>query len=62
MPDIAMCLNHNCFSRKSCYRYCAIPNEYRQSYMDFKPDGTGRCSDFIERKYDNRETLCLTPP
>ena len=35
MPDISMCTNKYCPIRESCYRYTAIPSEYRQSYADF---------------------------
>ena len=36
MPDIAMCQSHECPRRVGCYRYMATPNEYRQSYMEFR--------------------------
>ncbi len=32
MPDISMCRNLKCPSRKKCYRYRAIPNDGRQFY------------------------------
>lgn len=35
MPDITMCLNENCLSRKNCYRFMAIPDDY-QSYSLFE--------------------------
>ena len=35
MPDIAMCKNQECPVRLKCYRFVAIPSEYRQSYMNF---------------------------
>lgn len=35
MPDISMCMSKYCPIRESCYRYTAIPSEYRQSYADF---------------------------
>ena len=52
MADIAMCLNHTCPSREHCYRYTAPTNPYRQSYMNFKPDESGKCADYVE---DTRE-------
>lgn len=42
MADISMCADAECPSRVHCYRFRAIPNEYRQSYMDFKHEGE-RC-------------------
>ncbi len=46
MPDISMCSNDDCPVNKDCYRYTAPPNEYWQSYSDFKyQDNT--CSGFI---------------
>jgi len=43
-----MCKNTICPSRKECYRFRAIPNEYRQSYSQFKPDkGDKKCDYFI---------------
>ena len=35
MPDISMCMNSDCKHKSICYRYSAIPNEYRQSYTTF---------------------------
>ena len=46
MPDISMCLNDACPSATRCYRHEAKPNEWRQSYAEFKPDETGKCEDF----------------
>ena len=36
MPDISMCLDHKCPSRKSCYRYTAKPCKHGQSYAQFR--------------------------
>jgi hypothetical protein len=36
MPDITMCKNEQCAEKEKCYRYKATPNEYWQSYSDFK--------------------------
>ena len=38
MPDISMCDNNACPVRNDCYRFRAIPNEYRQTYADFQLD------------------------
>lgn len=41
MPDIAMCTSDNgettCPVREKCYRFKAIPNEYRQTYFSVAP-------------------------
>lgn len=48
MPDISMCINKKCPMKNNCYRFTAKPNEYSQSYSDFKPNFlTGECDDFI---------------
>lgn len=48
MPDISMCQNKDCPSRLKCYRYMAMPNEYRQAYMTFAPrGGAAQCEDFL---------------
>jgi hypothetical protein len=48
MPDISMCMNNTCPSNRSCYRYTAKPNPYRQAYAHFTFDpATGYCEEFI---------------
>lgn len=37
MADITMCQNKECPLSKNCYRFTAKPNDYSQSYSDFKP-------------------------
>jgi len=51
MPDITMCPNnYNCTLAKTCYRFSAIPNQFYQSYADFKQDPkTGKCDQYYER-------------
>jgi hypothetical protein len=47
MPDISMCCNRTCPKRGECYRYLAVPCEFRQSYMSMSPDPvTGECDYF----------------
>ena len=36
MPDISMCKNKDCPKRKDCYRFTAKPDEFAQSYGNFK--------------------------
>lgn len=49
MPDIMMCLEHECSLKEMCYRYTAIPSEGKQSY--FKPKVIGRnCGHFWNNK------------
>lgn len=37
MPDITMCKDIECPYNKSCYRFTAKPNKYRQSYFKESP-------------------------
>ena len=37
MPDITMCTNSKCVKRKECFRFCATPKEFNQSYQLFEP-------------------------
>ena len=46
MPDISMCLNHECHLAKECYRHEAKPNDW-QSYSYFRPDEVGECNHFL---------------
>jgi len=46
MPDISMCLNHECHLAKECYRHEAKPSEW-QSYSHFHPDESGKCKHFL---------------
>jgi hypothetical protein len=49
MPDIAMCCNKACPKRSKCYRYLAVPCQFRQPYMQMAPDpATGECPYFWE--------------
>lgn len=50
MPDISMCLNHECTLRKYCYRYRAKPEPYGQSYADFIQNRDGTCDDFWDAR------------
>lgn len=49
MPDISMCGNTNCPFRMKCFRYTAIPSEFRQAYSSFKPNENS-CDYFIDNK------------
>lgn len=53
-PDISMCENTSCPSKETCYRFKAVPNEYRQSYMEFKvKEGEKKCYHYMKlRKGD----------
>lgn len=47
MPDISMCQNESCASRKRCYRYMAIPHENWQTFGSFAPQpGDTKCEYF----------------
>jgi len=48
MPDIAMCANDRCPSRKKCYRHEGKANRNWQVWMDFvPPGGRDRCDSFL---------------
>ena len=51
MPDITMCCNCLCPIRKKCYRYRAVPDQYRQSWCNFQPKTV--------MKNNKYETRCL---
>ena len=43
-----MCMNQECPSHLQCYRFMAVPNPWRQSYLEFKPqEGKYRCESFV---------------
>lgn len=48
MPDISMCTGDDCPIKEKCYRFTAIPSEYRQSYFLLPPyqKDTESCSMF----------------
>lgn len=55
MPDISMCFNEDCPSNVLCYRYMAIPNEWRQAYMAYQvEDGEEKCNSFLEIYLDDQ--------
>ena len=57
MPDISMCQNKGCPLSSTCYRFQAVPSEYRQTYAQFEfrkdVDGIPICDDYI---YDPKTT------
>lgn len=55
MPDISMCGNMKCPSKETCYRFKAVPNPYRQSYMKFEPkEGENKCYHYMKLKNGDR--------
>jgi hypothetical protein len=47
MPDITMCLDHQCNKKNTCYRYLAKPSTY-QSYFVRSPRENKRCEQYRE--------------
>ena len=46
-----MCLDKECYRKEECYRFTATPNEFRQSYADFKEIEQGKgCGYFMSNK------------
>lgn len=48
MPDIAMCFGGECPLKMKCYRYRAIPSEFRQAYFYDPPYEGEKCEHFHE--------------
>jgi hypothetical protein len=57
MPDISMCQKQDCPSFHKCYRAQAIPNPYRQAYMEFDNKGGTQCADYIPPIEERRQLL-----
>ena len=54
MPDITMCLNHDCPSKIKCHRYTVPPSEI-QSFAVFKLEKRKlKCNVFIPKKLDTK--------
>jgi len=49
MPDITMCKGTDCKLRDECYRYTAIPSEYRQSWFIEVPFKNNECDEFMQK-------------
>lgn len=57
MPDISMCRNFLCPSKDKCYRFRAVPSEFRQSYAGFKlEEKEDKCSHFWEITKEDKLT------
>lgn len=57
MPDISMCSNKECSRKEECYRFTAIPNEFRQAYADFEEIENGKgCGYFMSNKNRGQKT------
>jgi len=52
MADITMCSGNNCELAQTCYRYKAIPNEFRQSYFVKPPNDGLICEYYWEYKQE----------
>jgi hypothetical protein len=46
MPDICMCIGGDCPLKETCYRYRAIPTDYRQSYFLNPPYEGDHCDHY----------------
>lgn len=44
--DGTMCVGTNCPYKETCYRFTAIPNEYRQAYFIETPIKDGECEHY----------------
>lgn len=43
MPDLTLCVDHECKQRKTCYRYLATPSEYQSFFVGSPRDEEGEC-------------------
>ena len=57
MSDITMCVNKMCPLKSNCYRYMAMPDEYWQSYTNFKYNNG--CLYFLSISIRNKEKELL---
>tara|TARA_R110002020_G_scaffold15980_3_gene56754 strand:- start:1371 stop:1559 length:189 start_codon:yes stop_codon:yes gene_type:complete len=48
MPDISMCEGKHCKLKQHCYRYRAIPNKYRQSFIVLDKESQQDCEYFYD--------------
>ena len=55
MPDITMCDSPLCPKADRCYRFMAVPSQYRQSYSDFYVSGE-ECHHFSPIREGDRIT------
>jgi hypothetical protein len=60
MPDISMCWGKDCPLKEDCYRYLAVPNEYRQSYFTTPPydRALGECGFFWRAEKEDKIRAC----
>ena len=56
-----MCPNYKCEGRGDCFRYLAVPSEWRQAYTIFKPEeGQKTCNQFLNVKlWDGYKTRSI---
>ncbi len=54
MADITMCSGVGCPLKEKCYRFKAIPCEFRQSYFTEPPLKNGKCEYFSKLYKKNK--------
>lgn len=57
MPDITLCLNHDCESKLTCYRYAVSKNIPWQSYFCGVPDEDGECLDYWKKEIKKKKVI-----
>lgn len=55
MPDITMCEDQKCAQKMECYRFLAIPNEFRQSYFVGSPKKMDGCPYFMKATEEEKK-------
>jgi hypothetical protein len=63
MADISKCFGKNCPKKKTCYRYTAEANPYRQSYAAFD-NNSETCEHYWQveekpKKKKTKEVICV---
>ena len=61
MPDISMCSGVDCPLKEKCYRYRAVPTEFRQSYFTVPPFKDGNCNKFWDISKEPEGYYRLSP-
>jgi hypothetical protein len=54
---MAMCKKQDCPSFLACYRAQAVPNPYRQAYIDFDNGSESHCAEFIATREARKRAL-----
>jgi hypothetical protein len=54
LTDITKCIGASCERKMECWRYCAPPSGFRQSYM-YPPEDTDLCDYFMPLTFGDKD-------